>query len=57
MGCYLIVNPRYDGTTNQTNQQGQDLTANIFNTQLYTFITTFGKIQNSFKIGKMTTGI
>ena len=38
-----------DGTTNQTNQQRQDLTANIFNAQLYTFITTFRKIQNSFK--------
>ena len=34
---------------NQTNQQRQDSTANILNTQLYTFITTFGKIQNSFK--------
>jgi hypothetical protein len=41
-----------DGTTNQTNQQRQDLTVNIFNTQLYTFITTFGKMQNSFKIRK-----
>ena len=41
-----------DGTTNQTNQQRQDLTVNIFNTQLYTFIITFGKIQNSFKIRK-----
>ena len=30
---------------NQTNQQRQDSTANILNTQLYTFITTFGKIQ------------
>ena len=35
-----------DGTTNQTNQQEQDLTANIFNTQLYTFITIIEKIQN-----------
>ena len=34
---------------NQTNQQRQDSTANILNTQLYTFITTFGKKQNSFK--------
>jgi hypothetical protein len=38
-----------DGTTNQTNklnhQQRQDSTVNILNTQLYTFITTFGKIQ------------
>ena len=35
--------------TNQTSQQRQDLTANICNTQLYTFITIFAKIQNSFK--------
>jgi hypothetical protein len=43
--------------TNQTNQQRQDITANIFNTQLSHLLQYSQKYKIHSKIEKMTTGI
>jgi hypothetical protein len=59
--CRNLESECCDSTTIQTNrlshQQRQDATVNISNTQLYTFITTFGKTQIHSKMEKITTGV